>query len=126
MREISTLKVSFFLALALLVLGFWMIPHNVCSLKRSRERVLRQNLFTLRSLIQQYSLDKHKDPQSLQDLVTAGYLKEIPKDPMTGNPDWRIVRYLTAKSTNGQNVGIEDIQSSSPALATDGSRYNSW
>ena len=58
------------------------------SLVRSREAVLRNDLFELRSLISQYTLDKQKAPQSLEDLVSAGYIKFIPKDPMTGETNW--------------------------------------
>src|SRR5579862_7711672 len=61
------------------------------SVVRSREAVLRQDLFELRSLISQYTLDKQKAPQSLDDLVTAGYIKQIPIDPMTGsNSTWTV------------------------------------
>ena len=57
------------------------------SVWRAREAVLRNDLFTLRSSIDQYTLDKQKAPQSLQDLVTAGYIKSIPKDPITNSAD---------------------------------------
>jgi general secretion pathway protein G len=90
------------------------------SIQRSREAVLRQNLFTLRSLIQQYTLDKQKAPQSLDDLVSAGYLKQIPKDPITRKTDWKIIRATELPAE------IVDIQSSSSELAWDGTRYNSW
>src|ERR1700756_2527349 len=63
------------------------VPNFTTSVKRARESVLRQNLFTLRDLISQYTLDKQKAPQSLDDLVQAGYLKQIPKDPMTNEAD---------------------------------------
>ncbi len=58
------------------------------SILRAKESVLRQDLFQLRSLISQYTLDKQKAPQSLEDLVTAGYLKQLPADPTTGKADW--------------------------------------
>ena len=51
---------------------------------------LRQNLFTLRSVISQYTLDKQKAPQSLDDVVQAGYIKQVPNDPMTTKPDWTV------------------------------------
>jgi general secretion pathway protein G len=85
----------------------------------SREAMLRQNLFTLRSLIQQYALDKKKAPQSLNNLVSAGYLKQVPKDPTTRKADWKPL-------LNAEHSGVEDVQSASPDIAWDGSRYNTW
>src|SRR5215467_12733974 len=66
------------------------VPNFRTSIRQSREAVLRQNLFTLRDLISQYTLDKQKAPQSLDDLVQAGYLKQIPRDPMTNETDWQV------------------------------------
>src|SRR5215470_10615161 len=62
------------------------------ALVRARESVLRNDLFGMRKLISQYTLDKQKAPQSLDDLVSAGYIKEIPNDPITGHPDWEPVQ----------------------------------
>jgi len=62
------------------------------SVVRSREAVMRQDLFELRSLISQYTLDKQKAPQGLDDLVTAGYIKVVPKDPMTNEANWKWCR----------------------------------
>src|SRR5213075_2923210 len=67
----------------MLILVSIAIPNFNGSVQRARESVLRQNLFQLRDLISQYTLDKQKAPQALDDLVTAGYLKQIPIDPMT-------------------------------------------
>jgi len=67
------------------------LPAYNQSIWRARESVLKQNLFSLRSVISQYTLDKQKAPQSLEDLVTAGYFKQIPTDPMTGrNDSWTV------------------------------------
>src|ERR1051326_3049845 len=66
------------------------VPNFTTSIKQSREAVLKQNLFTLRDLISQYTLDKQKSPQSLEDISQAGYMKEIPKDPITGAADWQV------------------------------------
>ena len=68
------------------------VPIYRVHMEHAREAVLKQNLFTLRSLITQYGLDKQKAPQSLDDLVQAGYLKEIPVDPITGQRDWEPVQ----------------------------------
>jgi len=95
------------------------------SLLRSREAVLRQDLFTLRNLISQYTLDKQKAPQSLDDLVPA-YIKVIPKDPMTGEANWEVVQEDVLLSVDQQDPGITDVKSASSGIATDGTAYSTW
>jgi general secretion pathway protein G len=102
------------------------VPIYRTSLIKSREAVLRQDLFTLRSLISQYTLDKQKAPQSLDDLVQGGYLKVIPKDPMTNEPNWEVVQEDVLMSVDQQDSGINDVHSASSATATDGTAYSSW
>src|SRR5436305_1223144 len=68
------------------------IPIYNNTIKRSKETVLKQNLFTLRTVIDNYTFDKQKAPQSLQDLVSEGYLREVPYDPMTGSNQWRTIQ----------------------------------
>jgi general secretion pathway protein G len=95
----------------------------------SREAVLRQNLFTLRTLISQYTLDKQKAPQSIEDLVSAGYLKQIPVDPMSGAADWTVDQAAedTISSPDQQDEGgIDDVHSSSTQIGTTGTAYNTW
>ncbi|MGO8796382.1 MAG: type II secretion system protein [Candidatus Sulfotelmatobacter sp.] len=96
------------------------------SLVRSREAVLRNDLFTLRSLISQYTLDKQKAPQSLDDLVSAGYIKIIPKDPMTNEANWEPHQEDTLMSVDQQDPGIDDVHSASNATSSDGTAYSSW
>lgn len=96
--------------------------HNI---RHARESVLRQDLFTLRSVIQQYKEDKHKAPPSLEDLVSAGYFKKVPSDPMTGKPDWTVEQEEVLDSL-GQKVGVGDVHSSSKTLACNGSALSSW
>src|SRR5215467_5624093 len=76
----------------MLILVSMAIPAYKQSILRAKESVLKQNLFTLRSLISQYTLDKQKAPQALEDLVGAGYIKNIPLDPMTGSANWEPVQ----------------------------------
>jgi general secretion pathway protein G len=103
------------------------VPNYTQSVIRARESVLRQNLFTLRSLISQYTLDKQKAPQSLDDLMQAGYIKIIPNDPMTGKPDWAPDQEdSTVMSVDQQDSGIDDVHSSSSAMSSDGTAYNTW
>jgi general secretion pathway protein G len=104
------------------------VPAYQQSVIRARESVLRQNLFTLRSVISQYTLDKQKAPQALDDLVSAGYLKQLPKDPITGLSDtWVPVQSEdTLTSADQQEGGIDDVHSGSETTSSDGSAYSSW
>jgi general secretion pathway protein G len=105
------------------------VPNFTNSVKRSREAVLRQNLFTLRDLISQYTLDKQKAPQSLDDLMQAGYLKQIPRDPMTNEANWQPEECQedTLMSPDEQDQGgICDVHSSSPQISTSGDAYSTW
>ncbi len=97
------------------------------ALVRSREAVLRNDLFELRKLISQYTLDKQKAPQSLDDLVSGGYIKVIPKDPMTGEANWEVVQEDVLLTVDQQDPGIDDVKSASTATSSDGtSAYNTW
>ena len=111
----------------MLILVSMAIPAYNQSILRAKESVLRQNLFTLRSLISQYTLDKQKAPQALEDLVSAGYIKVIPSDPMTGKADWEAVQEEDVNmSPDQQETGIDDVKSSSTAMSSDGTPYNTW
>ena len=81
-------------------------PSYVTSPRQTRQRVLRQDLLTMRAIIGQYTLDRQKPPHSLDDLVLAGYLKKVPMDPMTGRNDTWVVKCSSDRSAPGI-VGIE-------------------
>src|SRR5208282_5097845 len=115
--------------IVIVIMGILMsiaLPIYNQSLVKSREAVLRQDLFTLRSLISQYTLDKQKAPQSLDDLAQGGYLKVIPKDPMTNEANWEVVQEETLLSVDQQDPGINDVKSASTNTGTDGTGYNTW
>jgi general secretion pathway protein G len=102
------------------------IPNYNRTVIQSRESVLRSNLSTLRSVISQYTLDKQKAPQSLDDLVQARYLRQIPVDPMTKETNWEVVQEDMLMAVDQQEPGITDVKSASPGTATDGTAYNTW
>jgi general secretion pathway protein G len=103
------------------------IPAYRQSIERAREGVLKQNLFTLRSLISQYTLDKQKAPESLEDLVSGGYIKQIPPDPMTNQADWTVQQEDdTLMTPDEQSGGIDDVHSSSTQTSSDGTAYSTW
>jgi len=102
------------------------LPIYSRSVLQARESVLRQDLFEMRSLISQYTLDKQKAPQSLEDLVGAGYIKLIPKDHITNEANWEVVQEDVLLAVDQQDPGISDVHSASSQLGTDGTAYSTW
>jgi general secretion pathway protein G len=105
------------------------IPQYKYATIRAREAVLKENLFQLRTTIDQYYVDKGKYPPSLQSLVNEDYLRMIPEDPMTKSSDtWVVIREeLTEENLYmGIEMGVFDIQSGSDRKAIDGSFYKDW
>ena len=110
----------------ILILVSIAIPNYVTSMARAKEAVLRDDLFTLRSTIDQYTLDKTKAPQSLDDLVSSGYLRQVPKDPMTGEANWEVEQCETYLSIDQSQTGICDVHSAAGASSSDGTAYSTW
>jgi general secretion pathway protein G len=102
------------------------IPLYQKSILRTKETVLRSNLMTLRTVIDEYTYDKQKAPQSLQDLVQEGYLREVPKDPITNTTDWKLVMEDAMQSVNQTEPGIFDVHSMSDKMGLDGTPYADW
>jgi general secretion pathway protein G len=105
------------------------LPQFKNAVKRARETTLKENLFTLRKLINQYYVDKGKYPQSLQTLVDEEYLFRIPPDPITKSTDtWvEIPQTMTIEEmTTGTMPGIMDVQSGSDEISLEGTVYNTW
>jgi general secretion pathway protein G len=97
------------------------------SVLRSRESVLAHNLQVIREAIENYTLDKQNAPQSLDDLVQAGYLRDIPTDPMTQQKDWQTKFGNTVMTPDQVSVGIEDVHSNSDRTSPfDQTPYNQW
>lgn len=102
------------------------VPIYQKSVIRAKESVLKQNLFTLRSVIDNYTYDKSRAPQSLQDLVTEGYLRQVPVDPMTSEADWVVIMEDSVTSVNQMEPGIFDVHSKSDKKSLEGTPYNEW
>ena len=103
------------------------IPMYQQSIVRAREAVLHQDLFTLRSVIDQFTLDKQRAPQSLDELVSEHYLKQLPKDPFTSSSDtWQVVQEDIVISVDQTQPGISDVHSGSNLTGTDGTAYSTW
>ena len=99
------------------------VPQYATAIVRAKESVLMSNLFTMRSVIDQYTYDKEEPPQSLDDLVSEGYLREIPIDPFTESRDsWEVI---TDTGPTGQS-GVFDVRSGSDRQSLSGTPYNEW
>jgi general secretion pathway protein G len=109
----------------IIILASVALPQYQKTIMHARETVLRDDLFKMRSLLDQYAADKGKLPQSLDDLVTEHYLREVPKDPITDNKDWAIVTGEDPYSTEG-STGVTDVHSSSGDASTEGTPYSEW
>lgn len=103
------------------------IPMYQSMILRSKEAVLKANLHALRETIDQYTADKKKAPLSLEDLVDAGYFREIPEDPITQSADtWEVVTDTTLAAPDQSESGITDVKSGSTAQSSEGTAYNTW
>jgi general secretion pathway protein G len=109
------------------VLATLAIPSFVTAIKHAREAVLREDLLTMRTAIDSYTMDKQKAPQSLDDLVQDGYLKEVPEDPMTHSKDtWVTDSSQAMYSLDETEPGISDVHSGSEEQGSNGQAYSSW
>ena len=103
------------------------VPSYRTTVRAAQEAVLRDDLFQMRSLIDQYTLDKQQAPQSLQDLVSAGYLRQIPNDPIThSNSTWQTESDDTLMSPDQTAPGIVNVHSGASGVGLDGTPYSSW
>src|SRR5262245_56294150 len=109
----------------IIILAAITLPQYQKTIMHTREAVLRDDLFKMRSLIDQYAADKGKLPQSLDDLVTSGYMREVPVDPITGQKDWATAMGDDPNSSEGEQ-GLTEIHSASSETSTEGTAYSEW
>jgi general secretion pathway protein G len=103
------------------------IPSYLKSITKAKEAVLKEDLHTMRTAIDSYTVDKEKAPQALDDLVQAGYLKSVPIDPITSRNDtWITGQSDTLTDINETQGGLDDVHSGAQSLASDGTSYNTW
>ncbi len=114
------------MAIVLVILSVAVPLYNK-SVIRARETVLHQNLATMRAVIDEYTYDKQKAPQNLEDIVREGYLRQVPMDPMAGNnTSWKIIMEEAAASVSQAEPGIFDLRSSSEKISLEGTKYSEW
>lgn len=109
----------------IIILAAITLPQYQKTIMHTRESVLRDDLFKMRSLIDQFAADKGRLPQSLDELVSEGYIRDIPLDPFTGQKDWAVTTGEDPNSLDGQQ-GITDVHSSSAEVSSDGTPYSQW
>ena len=97
------------------------------SVQRGREAVLKEDLFRMRDAIDQYFVDKGKYPADLNELASAGYIRTVPVDPMTGTADsWQLVPAEPDPNNPSADLGTYNVKSGSEGTALDGSKYADW
>ena len=109
----------------IIILAAIALPQYQKTILATREAVLRDDLSKMRSLIDQYAADKQKLPQSLADLVSAGYMRELPDDPITGQADWTTETGDDPNSSAGEQ-GVTDVHSASSDVSSEGTPYSEW
>ena len=124
-RGFTLIELMIVISIILILLSF-SIPIFKQSILKAKENNLKNDLVTLRTMIDEYTKDKKKAPQSLDDLVTAGYLKEIPKDPITDAADWTPVESEVMQYLDQTDSGIDDVHSSSNLVSSEGTAYSEW
>jgi len=92
----------------------------------AREAVLKKDLMTVREAIDNYTRDKQQAPQSLDDLVQAGYLRQVPVDPITQQPDWVLHTSDTVLIPEQPGTGVDDVHAGTETISSDGTPYSSW
>ncbi len=102
------------------------IPVYQAQIRTSKEAVLKHNLAILRERLDQFKADRNKLATSLQELVEAGYLREIPEDPMTGGQEWEEVFAEYDPNEPDAEPGIEDVRSRSEETSSNGTPYAEW
>ena len=125
-RGFTLIELIIVCAMISILLGI-MVPVYRIHVLHANEAVLKEDLYHMRTAIDQYTQDKGKAPQALDDIVTAGYLHAIPKDPFTRTTDsWQTVQEDVLTSIDQTEPGISDVKSGSTLTGSDGTPYNTW
>ena len=109
----------------IIILAAIALPQYQRTIMHTKETVLRDNLFKMRSLIDQFAADKGRLPQSLDELVSEGYMREVPVDPITNQKDWATTVGEDPNSTDG-GQGLTDVHSNSEETSSEGTPYREW
>jgi general secretion pathway protein G len=125
-RGWTLLEMVIVMAIIVILAGIAAAQHRN-AITRTKEAVLKENLFRMRDAIDQYYADKNKYPADLQALVSDQYIREVPVDPFTdSNSTWQTVPAEADPSNPSVDVGIYNVKSGSEAKAIDGTNYADW
>jgi general secretion pathway protein G len=125
-RGFTLLELMIVLSLIVLLAGIGLMQYR-STVQRGREAVLAENLYRMRDAIDQFHVDKGKYPVDLSELVSAGYLRSIPLDPMTNTAEsWQLVPAEPDPGNPTADIGVYDVKSGSEAVGLDGRRYADW
>ena len=125
-RGFTLIELMIVMAIVTILVGM-AVPIYQKSILRAKESVLRNKLFTLRTQIDEFTYDKQKAPQTLQEMVSEGYLRSVPMDPITGSADsWKIIMEDAASTASQSQPGIFDVRSGSPKTSLEGTPYAEW
>jgi general secretion pathway protein G len=125
-RGFTLIEMMIVISIMLILLSI-ATPLYMQSIARARDAVLRQDLYTMRQSIDQFTLDKQRAPQSLEELVQEHYLSQIPIDPCTNSRDtWQVEQEDIMLAVDQTQPGITDVHSGCQATAPDGTPYSSW
>ena len=125
-RGFTLIELVIVIAMISILLGV-MIPVYRLHILHAHEAVLKEDLYNMRQAIDQFTQDKGKAPQDLNDIVSAGYLRAIPKDPFTNAADtWQTVQEDVLTSIDQTAPGITDVKSGSSQVSSDGTAYSTW
>ncbi|HEY3769012.1 MAG TPA: type II secretion system protein [Candidatus Angelobacter sp.] len=125
-RGFTLIELIIVVAMISILLGV-MVPIYKLHLLHANEAVLKEDLYNMRQAIDQFTQDKGKAPQDLNDIVTAGYLHAIPKDPFTHSSEtWQVVQEDVLTSVDQTAPGISDVKSGASLNSADGTAYSTW
>lgn len=109
----------------IIILASITLPQYQKTIMHTRETVLKDDLRKMRSLLDQFAADKGRLPQSIDELVSEGYMREVPVDPFTGQKDWAVTTGEDPNSSEGAQ-GVTDVHSASAETSTEGTAYSEW
>lgn len=125
-RGFTLIEMMIVMAIIVILIGV-AVPYYQKAITRAKETVLHNNLFAMRSAIDEYSFDKQKAPHALHDLVSDGYLRDVPMDPLTQRTDtWKIIVEDAGQAVSSSEPGIFDVRSGSDKKSLDGTSYSEW
>ncbi len=125
-RGFTLIEILIVMAIMLILISI-AVPLYQKSILRAKESVLKNNLFTMRTVIDEYTYDKQKAPQTLEDLVREGYLREVPMDPITASKTtWKLEMEDALRSVSQTEPGLFDVKSGSDKIGLDGTPYAEW